>query len=352
MQLKPRVNWSLCGSKTGDLEPALLQLLKAIQQQGSLQKAARALNLSYRYAWGLVKKWEKEFASPLVHFKRGRGAGTHLTELGEKLVWADEHVEEQLRPGLSQLEETLNAYLADYFQQGQGRKLKIYASHGLAIRQFFSLLERESSLDIETQTMGSLDSLQNLHNGYCQVAGFHMPLDRIQPQVQPLFQRWISEERQLLLRVSTREQGLMVKQGNPKKIQSLQDLCKRSIRFINRQANSGTRIIIDELLKAENIKATQINGYKNEEFTHAAVAAMIASGTVDAGFGIRAVAEQFQLGFVPFLREVYLLAIDRKLDESTQKKIISVLKSAAFRKPVSQLAGYDASQSGKAFKLK
>ena len=63
MQLKPRVNWSLCGSKTGDLEPALLQLLKAIQQQGSLQKAARALNLSYRYAWGLVKKWEKENAA-------------------------------------------------------------------------------------------------------------------------------------------------------------------------------------------------------------------------------------------------------------------------------------------------
>jgi len=350
MHLDPRINWSLIGSMNQDIEPALFSLLRAIKKQGSLQKSALSLDMSYRHSWGLLKKWENEFNSPLAIFRRGRGHGARLSELGEKLLWADEYLETQLRPNLDKINETLNESLADYLQKGQKKKIHIFASNGLAIKHLFKLLENEASLKIELQTLGSLDSLQNLHNGYCQVAGFHLPLELIHDEVLSLFKRWLSPE-QRLLTVSTREQGLMVKPGNPKKIRQLEDLTKRSIRFINRQANSGTRIIVDQLLKSEKIKSKQINGYKNEEFTHAAVAAMVASGAVDTGFGIKAAAEQFNLDFVPILREIYLLAIDEKLDNKTVKHIVSLLKSPEFRRPVNKLAGYDARQSGKAFNL-
>ena len=347
MHLIPVINWSLSGSLSQDIDPAVFRLLTAVQQQGSLQSAAQSLDISYRYAWGLIKKWEKEFACPLVHFKRGRGAGSHLSELGEKLLWAQAYAEEKTHPAFSEVQETLNQAFAEYFQKGQAKKLKMCASHGLAISHLFSLLEEETSFHIETQTLGSLDSLQSLNNAYCQIAGFHLPMGQIQKAVQPLYDRCLNEEKQLLLTVSSREQGLMVKPGNPKKILSLQDLTRRSVRFINRQHNSGTRIIVDELLKAAAIKPKQIKGYKNEEFTHAAIAAMIASGAVDTGFGIKAVAKQFQLDFVPFLKEKYLLAVDRNLDERVINKIVAVLKSGKFRNTVNKLAGYDASESGK-----
>jgi putative molybdopterin biosynthesis protein len=350
MHLSPRINWSLIGLRSQDIDPGLFLLLKAIQEQGSLQKSSLSLEMSYRHAWGLIKKWESELNSPLVIFRRGRGQGARLTELGEKLLWADEYLETQIRPNLDSINETLNESLADYLQKGQRKKINMFASHGLAIKHLFKLLELEPTLEIELQTLGSLDSLQNLHNGHCQIAGFHLPMELIHDEVLPLFKRWLSPE-QKLLTVSTREQGLIVRRGNPKKIRLLKDLTRRSTRFINRQPNSGTRIIVDKLLKAEKIKSKQINGYKNEEFTHAAVAAMIASGAADTGFGIKAIAQQFNLDFVPFLRETYLLAIDEKLDSRTVKKIVSLLKSAEFRGPVNKLAGYDARQSGKPFTL-
>ncbi|NKB36665.1 MAG: LysR family transcriptional regulator [Gammaproteobacteria bacterium] len=347
MHLSPQINWSLLGSGDQDIDPLVFRLLKAIEQQGSLQSAARSLDISYRYAWGLIKKWETEFNSPLVHLKRGRGSGSHLSELGKKLLWAEQYAEEKTASAFVDVQETLNEVFAEYFQKGQPKKIKIFASHGLAISHLFQLLEEDSSFDIEMQTQGSLDSLKNLQNAYCQVAGFHLPMGQIQKAVQPLFDRCLTEEKQILLTVSSREQGLMVKRGNPKKIHTLRDLTRRSVRFINRQHNSGTRIIVDELLKAGNIRTSQIQGYKNEEFTHAAIAAMIASGAVDTGFGIMAVAKQFQLDFVPFLQEKYLLALDQTLDKKVINKIVAVLKSRKFRNTVNKLAGYDASESGR-----
>lgn len=350
MKLEPRINWSLSGSVSRDIDPALFLLLSAIQKQGSLQKSARSLGMSYRHAWGLVKKWENEFSSALVHFRRGRGQGTRLSEFGEKLLWADEYLEKQIRPELDNINEAVHDSLAGFLQPVKSKKINMFASHGLAIRHLHKLLEDEASLRINLQTLGSIDSLQNLHNGYCQVAGFHMPMELIHKETLPLFKRWLSPG-QHLLQVSTREQGLIVKQGNPKKIHKLDDLSRRSVRFINRQYNSGTRIIVDELLKVAGIKSGQINGYRNEEFTHAAVAAMISSGAADVGFGIKAVTEQFKLDFVPVLREIYLLAIDEKLDSGTVKKITSILKSKEFRDTVNSLAGYNASDSGKAYEL-
>lgn len=352
MHLNPKINWTLVGRQNQDIDPVLFLLMKAIQREGSLQKSCQTVAMSYRHAWGIIKKWEKEFHSPLVILRRGRGQGATLSELGEKLLWADEYLEEQIRPGLNVVNEELNESLADYFQQGQRKRIKLFASHGLAISHLHQLLENEPSLEVELQTHGSLDSLQSLNNGHCQMAGFHLPLDHIHDEVLPLYKRWLPSGKYLLLTVSTREQGLMLKPGNPKNIKSLTDLSRRSIRFINRQRNSGTRTIIDQLLIMHRIKPRQINGYTNEEFTHGAVAAMIASGAADAGFGIKAIAQQFGLDFLPFLREIYLLAIDRELDNKTIKTIGTILKSQKFRRTVNKLAGYQASQAGKEYTLK
>jgi len=105
----------------------------------------------------------------------------------------------------------------------------------------------------------------------------------------------------------------MTQANNPRHISELRDIGRRALRFVNRQKDSGTRIIFEELLKQASIDKRNIRGYHEEEFTHVAVAAMLASGAADAGFGIKAAASKFGLHFIPILEESYVLAIDRRI---------------------------------------
>ncbi|MGQ9722642.1 MAG: TOBE domain-containing protein [Candidatus Jordarchaeum sp.] len=65
------------------------KLLENIEKEGSLTKAIKNLNISYRYAWGYLKKIEKKLGGPIVEtFKGGKdgGGGMRLTPLGKYLM--------------------------------------------------------------------------------------------------------------------------------------------------------------------------------------------------------------------------------------------------------------------------
>ncbi|MBS7281052.1 MAG: LysR family transcriptional regulator [Candidatus Freyarchaeota archaeon] len=65
------------------------ELLENIDRTGSLTQAARNLNISYRYAWGYLKKIEKRIGKPVVEtFKGGTegGGGMKLTPVGKYLL--------------------------------------------------------------------------------------------------------------------------------------------------------------------------------------------------------------------------------------------------------------------------
>ena len=85
---------------------------------------------------------------------------------------------------------------------------------------------------------------------------------------------------------------------------------------MNRQRGSGTRQWFDRLLERTNIPPSTIVGYGQEEFTHQAVAAVIASGAADAGMGVRAVAERFGLAFEAVGKEVYFIAARSEISEA------------------------------------
>ena len=112
-----------------------------------------------------------------------------------------------------------------------------------------------------------------------------------------------------LIRFAEREQGLMLATGNPKRIRGLADLARKDLQFVNRQRGSGTRLLFDELLAQQGVDATAIGGYRDEEFTHLAVAVSVAAGRADAGFGVHAAAARFGLDFIPLQRERYWFAV-------------------------------------------
>jgi molybdate-binding protein len=138
-----------------------------------------------------------------------------------------------------------------------------------------------------------------------------------------------------------RSQGLIVATGNPLRIGSLRDLARRTVRFVNRQAGSGSLLFFDALLAAHRIRPAQIAGYRHEEFTHAAVAAMIASGSADAAFGIEAAATRHGLAFVPMAQERYFLALRAPVSaRPAVQTLLTALQSRWFRNLVRELPGY------------
>ena len=139
----------------------------------------------------------------------------------------------------------------------------------------------------------------------------------------------------------------MVKSGNPLKIGSLEDLVETKARFVNRDHDSGTRTLFDRLLAQHGIDEAKINGAQQMEFTHAAVAAYVASGMADAAFGVEAAAKQFGLDFVRLLTEDYFFVCRRAfLDTEPMQRVLDVMKGEAFHDAVTQLPGYVAASPG------
>jgi molybdate-binding protein len=189
--------------------------------------------------------------------------------------------------------------------------------------------------------------LRALRNGDCHIAGFHIPVGELGHRLARDYLSLISEDSHQLIYVVKRNQGLMVANGNPKQVQNIHSLIQPDLTFINRQADSGTRLLLDQLLQADNIQPDQIRGYTHEEFTHMAVAAMVASGAADVGFGIAPMADKFNLEFIPLVWEHYCLAVPQHLMKDARVgEIITLLKGQQFHHKLAGFSGYETHQSG------
>ena len=67
-------------------KPATINLLRAIQRDGSLTTAARRMHISYQHAWAVVDSANRAASQPMVTRQRGGtgGGGTILTAYGER----------------------------------------------------------------------------------------------------------------------------------------------------------------------------------------------------------------------------------------------------------------------------
>ncbi|HEX3029017.1 MAG TPA: substrate-binding domain-containing protein, partial [Clostridia bacterium] len=114
-----------------------------------------------------------------------------------------------------------------------------------------------------------------------------------------------------------------------------------------RQKGSGTRILLDYMLKGKGIEPAGIYGYQREEFTHMSVAALIASGSADAGMGIYSAAKVYKLDFIPVCEEQYdFIMPERFIELEVVKDFISILGSEEFKAELYRMGGYKIDNPG------
>lgn len=322
---------------------ALLDLLAAVQASGSIAQAGRELGLSYRHAWGLVRQAEQVLGQPLL--ERGRGQGSTLTELGRKFIWADARIGARLQPLLESLASELEGELGRT-QRTPRPVPRLHASHGFAVAALREQLA-ERKVAVELRYRNSLEAVAALAHGDCDLAGFHVPLGPFQAAASQRYLPWLRPDTHRLVHLAVRTQGLFAAAGNPLKLRGLADLARPGLRFVNRPEGSGTRVLTELLLRQQGLSSRRIAGYDNTEFTHAAVAAFVASGMADAGIGVQTAAHRFGLHFIPLLKERYFFALPAEaLQRKEFKPVLAVLQSPSFRSRVAALKGYEAARTG------
>ncbi len=344
MRVVPSLVWNLESEPVEALDSRLLPLLQAIAASASLAAAVVDCRISYRAAWGLLREYQRKLGEPLVLLERGRGAS--LTASGERLIGAERAATRRLARILPGLAAEISAAPRKE-ERAAPQQLRIAASHDLVLSALDDALPAGFGLSLELSFMGSLHALKEFAEGRADVAGFHVPIAGRPDWDRSLMLRGLRARRDRLIRFVDRDQGLILPHGNPMQVKTFRDIASQRLRFINRQRGSGTRLVIDQLIDHGDIDGSEIIGYGNEEFTHRAVAATVASGGADAGFGLRAAAAEHRLAFIPLVRERYFLAVRAKAVEKTAvTRLIQALRSPVFIRIARGFPGYRADAAG------
>ncbi len=211
------------------------------------------------------------------------------------------------------------------------------------------LKRRYSKYSLSSAHVGSMGGLIALKRGEAHIAGTHLLDEQTGEYNVPFLSRLLPDEKTILINLAYRQQGLFVLRGNPKKINGFIDLKREDVTFINRQPGSGTRLLTDKYLKDLDIDSKQITGYDSEEYTHMTVASAVLNGIADTGLGILAASRALGLDFIPVVKERYDIAIpDRFIKLEMIQKMIDIIRNdVEFRNAVTELGGYDLSDSGK-----
>jgi putative molybdopterin biosynthesis protein len=281
---------------------------------------------------------DRLIATPLA---RGAGSITSLTQATGFLRIPDT-VE-----GVSESESHAVTLLTS--RQGIERTLVAVGSHDMTLDLIANLLKKcDPQINLASSNVGSLGGLLALRKSTAHLAGSHLLDTETGEYNISYINRYLSGVKIYLINLVHREQGLIVAPGNPKSIKGLEDLTGDGVIFVNRQAGSGTRILLDWRLGQLGIDSAKIKGYQREEYTHMAVAVDVLSGTADVGMGIHAAAQALALDFVPVTSERYDLVIPAENYENPLvQELLAVIAGQEFKEQVMALGGYDVRDTGR-----
>ncbi|SPD72528.1 Molybdenum cofactor synthesis domain protein [uncultured Desulfobacterium sp.] len=228
----------------------------------------------------------------------------------------------------------------------------IIGSHDITIDILADeIRQRGYDIRVSSGNVGSLGGLIALKKETCHMAGSHLLDTETGEYNISYINKYLKGVGISVFNLVLRDQGLIIPKGNPKGIRGIEDLERQDITFVNRQAGSGTRILLDFRLRQLGIDPAHVRGYDHEEYTHMAVAVDVLSGAADCGLGIFAAARALDLDFIPVEREQYDLIIPSEIiNQSKIQSVLDTIRSKNFRNRVTALGGYDPGNSGNLWK--
>jgi putative molybdopterin biosynthesis protein len=210
-----------------------------------------------------------------------------------------------------------------------------------------NMVERISGVEVVTAAASSKLALTWLKEGKVHIAGSHLEDPKTGEFNIPYVREQFPNEEILVITFASWEEGFVVAPGNPKRVHKAEDLARRGVRLVNREAGSGSRDLLDKLLKKANVDHAKVMGYENVAFGHLAAAYRVLTGEADVCVATRSAAQTFGLDFVPVHSARYDMIMRKRTAElPSVKAFLDVLHRATLRRKLEVLAGYDTSETG------
>jgi putative molybdopterin biosynthesis protein len=211
--------------------------------------------------------------------------------------------------------------------------LVIIGSHCVGLDVIVGRL-RADGVQVKALNVGSTGGLAAAKRGECDVAGIHLMDEATGEYNRPLLTPALA-----LLPGYRRLQGIVFRQGDARFAGRSADaaiaaaLADPDCLMVSRNAGSGTRILIDRLLKG-----TRPPGYWSQPKSHNAVAVTVAQNRADWGIAIETVARQYDLGFIPLQDEHYDFAVPKsRLERPAVQRFRAALAEPSVRQALEAL---------------
>ncbi len=328
----------------GELEA---RMLRAVDQTGSFSEAARTLDVSYAFLWNTIAHIERSVGDKIVYSERGgiKGGRAGLTDHGRQLLQAYSDLDsrvQQFLTGNTQSQTDVSKVSGDH------PNLSFMGSHCVVVEKALRRLhDNNPRMTYQVLNVGSWGGLTAMMLRQADVAGIHLFDEENSSYNEPFVSKFGLSRSCTLVRGYERQQCLMVRRGNPKKIRRVDDLLRRDVKLANRNLGSGTRILLDRKLRELamtkgvdfDILTRQIRGYDSEIMTHSQVATAVASRRADVGVGLTSIAVDMNLDFVPFAMELYDFLVEKRMRNPYVREFFNVLKGKKFQQEVETTPG-------------
>jgi molybdate transport repressor ModE-like protein len=342
LKLEPACTVSLgLGSRKviGELDA---QILRAIDQTGSYSEAARTLSLSYPFVWNRIARIERLLDMEVVNAEQGgvKGGRAVLTREGRRLLESYSELDSRVRRFI-----TGNISSRAYSSLGGGVRtnLSFVGSHCVVVERALGWLhDRNPKMTYQMLNVGSWAGLIAMMLRQADIAGIHIFDETTLEYNQPLLSKFGLSHSCVLIRGYRRQQCMMVRKGNPKRIRGLADLLRRDVKLANRNLGSGTRILLDgklhELARSRGVDfdgmTARIRGYDSEMMTHRQVAAALSSRRANVGIGLTSIAAENGLDFIPIAEEFYDFLVKKRMRNPNVREFFDTLASKEFQRKV------------------
>ncbi|HMK83460.1 MAG TPA: substrate-binding domain-containing protein [Candidatus Bathyarchaeia archaeon] len=347
IKLDPSYTVALClGNQRviGELEA---QMLRSIYRTGSYSEAARTLSLSYAFLWNKIAQIERSLGNKVIRSERGgaKGGRAELTNQGKQLLQDYAELDSRVHRFITQPRSSETYALPAELVRPN---LSFIGSHCIIVERLLRALHATNpKITYQIINVGSWAGISAMMLRQADIAGIHI-FDEIESTYnQPALAKFGLSRSHALVRGYKRQQCLMVRKGNPKKIRGVDDLLRKDVKLANRNLGSGTRILLDsrlhDLARAMGVDfealTRRIRGYDSEMMTHRQVASAVSSRRADVGIGLTSIAAEMKLDYTPFAEELYDFLVEKRMRNPYVHEFFNILKSAEFQSKTRTIPG-------------